>query len=91
MNEERSNNPADTSRYRSVNAAVTTAAEGTGKSFDLFSTIVAGLAIGLIADWAAGTGPVFTIIGIVAGFVAGFYKLWEASAVLEEQAQRRKR
>ena len=79
------------SRYRSINAAVATATEGTGRSFDLFSTIAAGLMIGLLIDWAAGTAPILTIIGIVAGFVAGFYKLWAASAVLEEQAERRKR
>ena len=32
-----------------------------------------------------------TIIGVVLGFVAGFYKLWKASEVLEEQAERRRR
>lgn len=79
------------SRYRSINAAVSTAADATGRSFDFFSTVLAGLALGLGVDWLAGTGPVVTIVGIVLGFIAGFYKLWEASAVLEEQAERRRR
>lgn len=83
--------PAGSSRYSSVNAAISTAMDGTGRSFDLFSTIAAGLLIGIVVDWMAGTGPVVTIIGIVLGFVAGFYKLWEASSILEKQAERRKR
>ena len=83
--------PAGASKYASINAAVNTAMEGTGRSFDLFSTLAAGLLIGLAVDWMAGTSPVVTIIGIVLGFVAGFYKLWNASAVLEEQAERRRR
>ena len=79
------------SRYSSINAAVSTATDATGRSFDIFSTIVAGLILGIGIDWLAGTGPIVTIIGIVLGFVAGFYKLWAASAVLEEQAKLRRR
>lgn len=79
------------SRYRSVNAAISTATDATGQSFDFFSTILAGLALGIGVDWIAGTGPIVTIIGIILGFVAGFYKLWAASAVLEDQAERRRR
>lgn len=94
MNEDQqrhTDSPVGSSRYSSINAAISTATEGTGRSFDLFSTLAAGLLIGLVVDWMAGTGPVVTIIGIVLGSIAGFYKLWEASAVLEEQAERRKR
>ena len=83
--------PQKASKYTSINAAVNAATDGTGRSFDLFSTIIAGFLLGIAIDWLAGTRPVVTIIGIVLGFVAGFYKLWEASAVLEEQAERRKR
>ena len=79
------------SRHSSINAAVSTATDATGRSFDFFSTAAAGFALGFGVDWLAGTGPVVTIIGIVMGFVAGFYKLWEASAVLEEQAKLRRR
>ena len=58
---------------------------------DLISSVVAGLLLGLGLDWWLGTAPVFVIIGIIAGFGSGFYKLWQLSAVLEEQAKERKR
>lgn len=83
--------PARASKYTSINAAINTATDGTGSSFDFFSTVIAGLLIGISVDWMAGTRPVVTIIGIVFGFVVGFYKLWAASAILEEQAERRRR
>jgi ATP synthase protein I len=60
-------------------------------SVDLISSVVAGLLIGLALDWWLGTRPVFAIIGAVAGFGSGFYKLWRYSAVLEELAKDRER
>ena len=61
------------------------------EAMDFISSVVAGLAIGFGLDWWLDTRPVFIIIGIVLGFVAGFYKLWALSAVLEEQAEERRR
>ncbi len=61
------------------------------EAMDFISTVVAGLLLGLGLDWWVGTPPLFTIIGIVLGFVAGFFKLWRASGVLEEQAKLRRR
>ena len=61
------------------------------ESMDFISSVVAGLLIGIGLDWWLDTRPVFVIIGIVLGFVAGFFKLWAASAVLEEQAKERRR
>jgi F0F1-type ATP synthase assembly protein I len=58
---------------------------------DLISSVVAGLLLGLGLDWWLNTSPVFVIIGSVAGFGSGFYKLWQYSAVLEEQAKDRRR
>ena len=58
---------------------------------DLISSVVAGLLLGLALDWWLGTRPVFIVVGTIAGFVSGFYKLWRHSAVLEEQAKERKR
>lgn len=63
---------------------------GGSSAFDFFSSVAAGLLLGLGIDWLAGTGPWFTIVGIVAGFVSGFTKLWVASRVLEEQARQRR-
>ena len=64
---------------------------GFSSGVDLISSIVSGLLLGLGLDWWLGTRPVFVIIGILAGFGSGFYKLWQHSAVLEEQAKERRR
>ena len=61
------------------------------ESMDFISSVVAGLVVGMGLDWWLDTRPVFIVIGIVLGFVAGFFKLWAASAVLEEQAKERRR
>lgn len=58
---------------------------------DLASSVIAGLLIGLVLDWWLGTRPVFIIVGTIAGFVGGFYKLWRHSAILEELAKERDR
>jgi F0F1-type ATP synthase assembly protein I len=58
---------------------------------DFFSSVVAGLVLGLLLDWWLGTGPVLVVIGVVAGFVSGFVKLWRYSALLEQQAKERTR
>lgn len=79
------------SRSKSVNAAIRTASQGSSVSLDFFSSVVAGLVLGLGVDWLAGSRPIATIIGVVVGFTAGFYKLWKASEVLEEQAAVRRR
>jgi ATP synthase protein I len=64
---------------------------GFSPSVDFISSVIAGLLLGLGLDWLVGTGPLFTIIFIIAGFVTGFFKLWQHSAVLEELAKERKR
>ena len=61
------------------------------ESMDFISSVVAGLLLGLGLDWWLDTRPVFIVIGIVLGFIAGFYKLWGVSAVLEDQAEERRR
>lgn len=60
-------------------------------STDFISSIIAGLIIGLFLDWWLGTRPLFIIIFIIGGFVAGFYKLWNHSEILEKQAEERRR
>lgn len=64
---------------------------GFSSGFDLISSIVSGLLLGLGLDWWLGTRPVFVVVGIIAGFGSGFYRLWQQSAVLEEQARERRR
>ncbi len=84
----------DNDNGHSVRRDAASAARGIAQgseAMDFISSVVAGLVLGLALDWWLDTRPVIVIIGIVLGFVAGFYKLWNASAVLEEQAQRRRR
>ncbi|MDJ0663456.1 MAG: AtpZ/AtpI family protein [Acidimicrobiia bacterium] len=64
---------------------------GFSASVDFASSVLAGLVIGLGLDWLFGTRPVFIVLFVVAGFIAGFYKLWRTSAVLEEMAEERRR
>jgi ATP synthase protein I len=64
---------------------------GFSSGVDLISSVVAGLLLGLGLDWWLGTEPAFVIAGSLAGFGSGFYKLWQHSAVLEEQAKERQR
>ena len=64
---------------------------GFSPSVDFLSSVLAGLLIGFVLDWLFGTRPVFIIIFVVVGFVAGFFKLWRSSAVLEEMAKERSR
>ena len=42
----------------------------------LAGAVVAGLVIGLLVDDAAGTSPVFTLLGIALGIVTGAVGFW---------------
>ncbi|MDJ0954493.1 MAG: AtpZ/AtpI family protein [Acidimicrobiia bacterium] len=64
---------------------------GFSPSVDFISSVIAGLVLGVALDWVFDTRPVFIIVFVVTGFVAGFYKLWRSSAVLEEMAEERRR
>ncbi len=65
--------------------------EGASQGFDFFSSVLAGLLLGLGTDWVFGTAPIMVIIGVIAGFVSGFAKLWAASKAIEDEARRRGR
>lgn len=65
--------------------------EAGSQAFDFFSSIVAGLLLGLGLDWLFDTSPVLVIIGVIAGFVSGFAKLWVASKAIVDEAHRRGR
>lgn len=65
--------------------------ESTSAGMDFFSSVVAGLLIGLGLDWVFNTAPIFVIIGVIGGFISGFAKLWSTSRILEEQARARGR
>jgi F0F1-type ATP synthase assembly protein I len=65
--------------------------EGSSQGFDFFSSVLAGMLLGLGLDWILDTAPVMVIIGVIAGFVSGFAKLWAASKAIEDEARRRGR
>lgn len=42
----------------------------------LAGAVIAGLVIGLLIDHSAGTEPVFTLVGVFAGIIAGGLGFW---------------
>jgi F0F1-type ATP synthase assembly protein I len=42
----------------------------------LAGAVIAGLVLGLLVDDQAGTSPVFTLVGVFAGMVAGAAGFW---------------
>lgn len=56
-----------------------------------FGAILAGLLLGLLGDWLAGTGPWLVITGVVAGFVTGFYRMMDYAKQLDELAEQAQR
>ena len=63
--------------------------QGISGGADFISYIVAGLIIGLLLDWALGTGPVMTLFWTIAGVAVGFWRMWQRSAGLEEEGRKR--
>lgn len=62
---------------------------GFSKNADLISYIVAGLLIGLFLDWVLGTTPIMIIVWTLLGVGVGYWRLWQSSAELEEEAKGR--
>lgn len=60
-------------------------------SGDVFASILAGLAIGLAGDWLLGTDPWLVVVGVVAGFAVGFWRMYERSKEIVDEALRRQR
>ena len=51
-----------------------------------FSSILSGLVLGLTADYFLGTDPWLVVVGIIAGFVVGFWRMVVYSNRIVEQA-----
>lgn len=41
-----------------------------------FGSLMAGLFLGMGADYLFDTDPIWTVIGIIAGSISGFYTMW---------------
>ncbi len=57
-------------------------------SGDFFGAILAGFGLGWLADWLLGTPPWFVVIGIIAGFVVGFWRMMTYSDKIIDQVER---
>lgn len=53
---------------------------------DFFASILSGLLVGLAADYFLGTDPWLVIVGVIAGFVVGFWRMIAYSNRIMEQA-----
>lgn len=58
---------------------------------DVFGSIVAGLLLGLLGDRVLGTEPWLVIFGVTAGFAVGFWRMYERSKEIVDEAMRRQR
>lgn len=56
---------------------------------DFFTYILTGLLIGMLLDWWTGWSPIMTIVWSIIGVGAGMHRMWQRSAVIEEQAKGR--
>ncbi len=45
-------------------------------STSFFSTIMSGFLLGALLDFSLGTRPTFIVLGIIAGSVIGFWRMW---------------
>ena len=59
-------------------------------SGDFFGAILAGLLLGLLADWLLGTQPWLVVIGVIAGFGVGFWRMigWSERIMTELDLRR---
>jgi F0F1-type ATP synthase assembly protein I len=53
-----------------------------------FATVMSGFLLGFLADWWLGTDPAGVVIGIVAGSVTGFWKMWHIAKRQDDQPGR---
>ena len=60
-------------------------------SGDVFASILAGLGLGYLGDWLFGTDPWLVVIGVVAGFAVGFWRMYERSKDIVDAAMQRQR
>ncbi len=62
---------------------------GFSRKADLLSYVLSGLLIGGVLDWAFGTAPIMLILWTLAAVAVGYWRLWQHSAELEEEAKGR--
>ena len=60
-------------------------------SGDFFGAILASLLLGLLGDWLFGISPWLVIIGVIAGFGVGFWRMYEFSKQIDDMAEAARR
>lgn len=58
---------------------------------DFFGAILAGLLLGLLGDRLLGTDPWLVVIGVIAGFGIGFWRMMQYSEKIEDEAAKLER
>jgi F0F1-type ATP synthase assembly protein I len=58
------------------------------KKTDFFSYVGSGLLIGLVLDWALGTGPWLTISWSLLAVGYGYWRLWRASGEIVAEMEK---
>lgn len=66
--------------HEEIGASVRSGVEAGG----FFPSIFAGFLLGFLLDRWLGTEPVLVVIGIIAGFATGFWKMWQYSKRLDD-------
>jgi len=56
---------------------------------DLLSYLASGVLLGLFFDWVFGTSPIMVILWTLAALGLGYWRLWQASEVLDEEGKAR--
>ncbi len=59
-------------------------------SGDFLGAILAGLVLGFGADWLFGTEPLLLVLGAVAGFGVGFWRMYQIARQAETEELRKR-
>lgn len=59
-------------------------------SGDFLGAILAGVVLGYGADWVFGTEPLLLVLGAVAGFCVGFWRMYQIAKHAEAEELRKR-
>jgi len=59
-------------------------------SGDFLGAILAGMVVGLLGDWLLNTRPWLVVVGVIAGFAVGFWRMYQIAKENEEREMRRR-
>ncbi len=71
-------------KRRSVHEEIGASVGAGAEAGAFFASVLSGFLLGYVLDGWIGTEPVFVVIGIVAGFGTGFWKMWQYAKAQDE-------